>query len=310
MLKKEDVNLIRKCFYQGKVHTKSELREKTGISSGGVTNILQELLKSGEILYVSDAASTGGRRSKQYVLNPDHAHIGTVNCRCTPEGYACDVQSYDGEGKNITGQKEIYKDGTVAELNHEIECLMKADPLIRVLVISIPGFCENGTVKVCDFHQLEGKNLKHEIPAAMAKVIENDVNVACIGFFHERKHQNMALIYQPYAEYSGAGLIINGRLYNGSGHKAGELRYLQGAQPSQQLKEPAEQLWREISALQAVADPEVIGWYSDISEEKDLMRHAGELQKKLIHIKDLDRLIEKGLFAIGKDMLLHKGENV
>ena len=311
-LKQDDIRQIRKCFYQGKVMTKKDVRETTGISYGGITNILQELLVEKEILYVSDADSTGGRRSKQYVLNPDYAHIGTVNCHRHDNLYFFDTCGYAVNGEKCYSHCSVLKDGTFAQLKRETGRLMRADSLISVLVINIPGFCEEGVVRLCDFHNFEGIHIQEELGLNIPVVIENDVNTACIGLYHEEKHENMALIYQPSAEYSGAGLILHGRLYNGSNHRAGEMRYLYGEEPAGNLNKPVEQLRKEISAIQAVLDPEVIGWHSDLVEEKELLKYMEGSEAHLKQISDLNALIETGMYAIGKDDLMNhgKGENI
>ena len=67
--------------------------------------------------------------------------------------------------------------------------------------------------------------LKKEIKQKI--IIENDVNCASIGFYHQYSHyQNSALIYQTAVDYVGCGMIIQGKLYNGFSHFAGELRCL------------------------------------------------------------------------------------
>lgn len=309
-LRQEDVSLVRRCFYQEKIVTRQNLCRKTGLSSGSAAGILQELLDTGEILYVSDAASTGGRRSKQYALNPDYAHIGMISCRHQKGRYYLDGHVIACDGKNLDTKITESDKGTAEDLKNCARSLVRKDSRIRVLVIAIPGYCQDGVVQVCDFHHLEGENLKDLISLKIPVVIENDVNVACIGFQSERKCQNMALIYQPDMEYSGAGIIIDGRLYNGAGHKAGEMRYLYGDEPVEKLSDPAEQLWKEITAIQAVVDPEVTGWYSDVVNRKDLKKYTPDSQMNLIHIGNLDELIEKGLAAIGRDCLMNenKGE--
>ena len=70
-----NIQKIRRCFYQGKVWTKTELASVTQLSLASITNILQELLKSQEILFIGENDSTGGRKSKQYVLNKDYCHL-------------------------------------------------------------------------------------------------------------------------------------------------------------------------------------------------------------------------------------------
>lgn len=306
-LKKDDVNRIRSCFYQTDVLTKQDLRKKTGISSGGITNILQELLEAGEIRRMPDAASTGGRRPKRFQLNPDYAHIGTINCHRNQNRYYFETDIYACNGIHLSGNCAFYEEGSAEHLKEAGKSLLVSDPRIRILAISIPGFSQHGIVGLCDFHDLEGKDLKSLMGGELPVIIENDVNVACIGFYQERKSQNMALIYQPDAEYSGTGLILNGRLYNGSGHKAGEMRFLYQSRPAAELADPAEELWREICAVQAVVDPEVIGWSSDITTENELRKYRNGNPLPLVHIENMKEVIQRGLAAIGRDVLLKQG---
>lgn len=59
-----NIQKIRKCFYQKKIWTKAELASVTQLSLASITNILQELLKSQEILFIGENDSTGGRKIK------------------------------------------------------------------------------------------------------------------------------------------------------------------------------------------------------------------------------------------------------
>lgn len=54
---------------------KNDLAYKTSLSLATTTNILQEMLKSREIEYVSDSMSTGDRKSKEYQLYKDYKHL-------------------------------------------------------------------------------------------------------------------------------------------------------------------------------------------------------------------------------------------
>ena len=77
-LKTENIRDIRSCFYRGGIWTKNELSDETGLSLAGTTNVLKFLQERREILLVGKADSTVGRKSKQYTLNKDYAHIGTL----------------------------------------------------------------------------------------------------------------------------------------------------------------------------------------------------------------------------------------
>ena len=54
-LKQENKIKIRECLYDGQIWTKNDLAYKTNLSLATTTNILQEMLKSHEIEYVSDS---------------------------------------------------------------------------------------------------------------------------------------------------------------------------------------------------------------------------------------------------------------
>ena len=77
-LKMENIRDVRACFYTGGTWTKNQLSRKTGLSLAGTTNVLKYLLEKKEILQSGKAASKAGRKSKQYILNPDSCHIGIV----------------------------------------------------------------------------------------------------------------------------------------------------------------------------------------------------------------------------------------
>lgn len=107
--------------------------------------------------------------------------------------------------------------------------VLKKDQEIAVICLSLPGVCDQGMIDLCDFEDFQNKNileiLKKEIKQKI--IIENDVNCARIGFYHQYPHyQNSALIYQPAIDYVDCGMIVQGKLYNGFSHFAGELRCL------------------------------------------------------------------------------------
>lgn len=107
--------------------------------------------------------------------------------------------------------------------------VLKKGQEIAVICLSLPGVCDQGMIDLCDFEDFQNKNileiLKKEIKQKI--IIENDVNCASIGFYHQYSHyQNSALIYQTAVDYVGCGMIIQGKLYNGFSHFAGELRCL------------------------------------------------------------------------------------
>lgn len=115
------------------------------------------------------------------------------------------------------------------------------------------------------------------------------------------------LIYQPAVDYVGCGMIIQGKLYNGFSHFAGELRCLPFYDHLQQerlLKDaPQELLEKQIVTLCCVLNPEAIGICSDVLKDIQISLPTIPLkhQPQIIKINQLYKLIKEGLFSNRKE---------
>ena len=198
-----------------------------------------------------------------------------------------------------------------------ISTLVDEDSLISLMIISLPGICQNGIISICDYEDLCHMNLIEAFQHLDIDIsIENDVNVSAIGFSHEHKeYQNVALLYQPSKEYSGCGLIINHKLYNGFSHFAGEVRYSPMYSHEEQdelLKtNPFQLLKDQIQMLICILNPEIIGVCSDVIDDITTLEFQ-DLPSihlpKIIEIDDLNHFIELGLYRIALNILKNKGE--
>lgn len=307
-LKYMNIQKIRKCFYQGKVWTKNELAKATHLSLASTTNILQELLKNEEIFFIGENDSTGGRKSKQYVLNKDYHHILKVILKRQEDCYEFICQDVNLLNQIIMTQSLSSLQGTKEELMILLKDILNKDKRIKMMSLSIPGVCYQGKIGVCDFEQFENFDFKKSIQTFYQHqmILENDVNIASIGFScHYPKCSHMILVYQPLVEYIGCGIIINGKLYNGFTHFAGELRFLPFYTPQMQdemlKKNPAELLEKQLSTLCCVLNPEMIGVCSDAIDDVKKI-HLSTIptmhQPRMIHVKDLYPLIEDGLYQM------------
>lgn len=307
-LKKKNTDKIKKCFFNGEIWTKNELSDATGISKAGITNILKELLESKEIVFIGEANSTGGRKSKQYQIGKDYFHIGKVILLRKGQEYYFISQSVDLLNQLVIEEKSIFDEGTIDKLIEIIISLLNKDDKITVLCLSVPGICEDGYLSVCDFHDLQGLDLKERLKSFtdIDVIIENDVNVAAIGLSHRLNDSHLALLYQPEVEYVGCGIIINGQLYNGFSHFAGELRYLPFYNhqiQDQMLKENPQELLRlQIETICCVINPKTVCLCSDVICFEDLKTIDFSLPKQhlpRIHIvNDLNEYLYDGLYHI------------
>lgn len=316
-LKKSNIQKIRECFYNCEIWTKNELSKKTGLSLAGTTNVLMELLENNEIEFIGEANSTGGRKSKQYILNKDYYHIGIIILRRENKNYRIIIKSLDLLS-NIVYEKELISSrGTIQELDLTIKQLLENDNNVSILSISIPGVCQDGHVDICDYEEFEDFALGKYIYSKfhLEVIIENDVNVACIGFsdsYPEVSH--LSFIYQPAVKYVGIGMMIDRKLYNGFSHFAGELRYLPfytHQQQDEMLKySPKELLLKQIVTLICVMNPEVIGYHSDVFDTEMTLEDYSIFKKHypvLVRVPDFNNVILKGLYSIGLKNLMKRG---
>lgn len=312
-LKQENEIKIRECLYDGQIWTKNDLAYKTSLSLATTTNILQEMLKSREIEYVSDSKSTGGRKSKEYQLYKDYKHLLKIVLKKNKKSYEFIFEIIDLYDQIVYQKNYSSLKGTVEEFLKMLKEVLKKDQEIVVICLSLPGVCNQGMIDLCDFEDFQNKNileiLKKEIKQKI--IIENDVNCASIGFYHQYSHyQNSALIYQPAVDYVGCGMIIQGKLYNGFSHFAGELRCLPFYDHLQQerlLKDaPQELLEKQIVTLCCVLNPEAIGICSDVLKDIQISLPTIPLkhQPQIIKINQLYKLIKEGLFQIGKNQMI------
>lgn len=313
-LKVDNIHNIRICFYTGGIWTKNELAKQTGLSLAAATNIIQYLVKEQEIKFIGEAKSTGGRKSKQYILNRDYYHIATLILKRDELNYYFIIKSCDLLGTVIDSRTVKNKTGMIKDLIGILKDFLDNDDKITVLTISIPGVCKDGKIDICDFDEFNDINLKDIIKEKfnLEIVIENDVNIASIGFsYYYPNVQNLVLMYQPKVKYIGCGIIIDHKLCRGYTNFAGELSYLPYMTHFQQDRmlqnEPNDLLLKQLVTICCVINPELIGVCSDVFDSFD----KSELNKylprehcpKIVDIKSLDYYICKGLFSLGINKL-------
>lgn len=304
-LKKKNSSKIRNCFYNGEIWTKNEIALETGISKAAITNILKELLEEKYIIYLGEAGSTGGRKSKQYQINKDYFHIGKIMLIRRKDHYQIISISCDLLNQTLYEGKVISHQGSLAELQTVVKKMCEKDPLLTILCLSIPGICDEGYISVCDFKELEGVQLKTQllVNEKLNVIIENDVNVASIALSHALHYRNLAFLYQPAAEYVGCGIIIDGQLYNGFSHFAGELRYLpfydHAFQDQMLKKDPIELLRLQTETVCCVMNPEMVCLCSDVTALDTLKLHLPAAhQPQLFIVDEMYPYLCDGLYQI------------
>ena len=317
-LKRRNIRCVLGCLGDGQTWNKAGLSEATGLSAGALTQILQELQGTGEVLFSGTAPSTGGRRPKEFTLNPHFCHVAQLTVTVLPEGYRLCSKTCDLNGVVLDARTVDSPTCSEQDLAGMARDACAEDPSIGIACVANPGVAIGGRVVTSDAEGLVGSNLAGAIASAcgITAVVENDVNAAAIGLWEECRAGSLALVYQPARYYVGVGMVIGGRLYNGASHAAGELRYLpfytEEEQDEALAQDPVDLLAKQVATLSCVMDPEVVGVCSELGQPADPEAYLHYVPRKfrprVVAVDDFGMLVERGLAAIARDVLLSERE--
>lgn len=308
-LKSENIQRVRKCFYSAGSLSVSQAEKMSGLSHGSVINVFRTLEESGEILLSEKTGTSVGRKTHHYILNPEFRHFLAIDIKRTSGGFESRSWRMNLRGEETDVRTHAFPAMDDSYLHMEIESMMKDYSDTDMILISTPGVCAAGVITNGEIFSMDiGSWIteKYLVPY----VVENDVNVAAIGFSGGHpESENIAVIYQAEQGMFGCGILIGGRLYNGFSHAAGELRYLPYME--ERKKEPPEILLKEmILSVAAVLNPNIIGYASDpVKESPDFENEIpSRHMPSIIHIDDLDAYRRKGLYSIGMYNMTEKNK--
>lgn len=312
-LRNENRKAVRKCFYRKGSWSLREVIDRTGLSHGSVISVFKEMEENREIILYEKSGSSVGRKTYRYILNPEYRHFLCLSVRRTGERFSLllDRVNLDGEVQDSM-QMEDCEQFTEEDLRTMLGRFLEKYPDTDMILLSAPGICENGVVTNGTRPRVDAGKIIREF-TGVPSVVENDVNVACIGFHQDRrKKKTIALVYQAANTVFGCGILINKRLYNGFSHAAGELRYFPFMDHAE-TKDPGDLLKEQILSVAAVLNPEVIGYCSDVVRH-ELDFHGSRLPQEhmpeMIYLDDLESYVIRGLYSMGIDHLVRQSGGI
>lgn len=233
-LRKINKEKVIKALYENGECNKNQLAQYTTLSVATCYNVLQELLKTNEVIMGNGFASTGGRKAKSYKLNENYSQKIMISFHREHQEvyYILRVYNYvDQVIYEMTSQKSIVD---FEELCLSIQVVDNQFENIESLSISLPGvISKEGAIEdislINGLEKLSHIQIKKELESRFHKkvIIENDVNVAVIGYYaHHQNMSQVALIYQPKEDLAGLSFIVNGQLMKGTHGLVGEIPFL------------------------------------------------------------------------------------
>lgn len=227
LMKRLNRRLIRSVMQSCKEATKPEVAGRTGLSVVTVNSLLAEFLESGEVVEAGLAPSGGGRPGKYYRYQNDYRCAVLLYGHQQNDRNLIHARVIDLAGTCLWKKDEYYDEITPDCFDAILDEAVGRFGQTGLIGFGLPGEEVSGTITICDYRKLLGTEFmrrsreRYQIPV----FFENDINAMTYGACAERKleKQSVAGIYFPRIYPPGSGLVLNGRIYYGAGHFAGEL---------------------------------------------------------------------------------------
>jgi predicted NBD/HSP70 family sugar kinase len=226
---------IFQILRDGQPRTRSELAALTGLARSTVAARVDALLRAKLISPIADAASTGGRPSRQFtfdgtrhsVLGVDigatHVHIALTDLHGT---MLADVQESipvaDGPERVL---------GWVIDEARRLLTEHSTGLALRAIGVGLPGPVEHSTGRPVDPPIMPGWD-RFDVPGMLsqalgvATLVDNDVNVMALGEHHDFWPDVEDLLFLKVATGIGAGVITGGRVHRGAQGIAGDIGHV------------------------------------------------------------------------------------
>lgn len=219
----------------GQPRTRSELATLTGLARSTVAARVDALLRAKLIAPVADAASTGGRPSRQFafdgtrhcVLGVDigatHAHVALTDLHGT---MLVDTQV---ELSVAEGPEKVL--GWVIDEGSRLLAEYAARVSLRAVGVGLPGPVEHATGRPVDPPIMPGWD-RFDVPGMLSDalgvpaLVDNDVNVMAVGEHHDYWPEVEDLLLLKVATGIGAGVIVGGRVHRGAQGIAGDIGHV------------------------------------------------------------------------------------
>ncbi|PLV56917.1 ROK family transcriptional regulator [Thermotoga sp. SG1] len=317
---------ILKLLIENEKISMKEMSKELSVNLSTVSRNFRPLLESGFVLKKEEVPPgiQGGRKTTLYTVNPNKFFILGIGV----EQNRLIVTVLDAKG-NVVEEVEKHEafrgEEIVPVLIDCVRSLRRKFPNIVGVSVGMPGIIENNRVIFSSALDIEDFDLGGELSRNLnlEVLILNDANAAVVGYALQRRNVVYFLLSVPYylnlPVGVGAGLWLEGRLYQGSTGASGEFEM--NTLPSI-LKDSLtfdevnletmslESLSHLIFRLSEVAsfvvyliDPETVVFGGDVALFSEAFRE--ELKEKLLnrlkkrHVSDVEILFDsRGLWTI------------
>lgn len=325
LVKAMNKQLVRETLNRLRQATKQELAQQTGLSVVTVNALIKDMMKDGEVHKGDLIPSNGGRPSSLYHYNGDYKLAVILY------GYQKNNQNYIKLLVVNLFEERIYEEAVYMEQITEssfeplLDRIMAKYTAVAVLAFGLPGAAHEGRILVHDYPALVGDTfLAHYKERYSVPVIYvNDINAAVYGYYYRHldpmETGTVVGIYFPRMYGPGAGIMINGELYVGSHHYAGEVgHYPIGCDwlaldyaDSQAVTEVIGKLIAMISVVLAPAQIVLYGDFWQAESAEHISQYAEQMilhtfSPNIVLSSGFDEDFEQGMIQFSLKQLYHK----
>ncbi|AMB42113.1 MULTISPECIES: ROK family transcriptional regulator [Paenarthrobacter] len=220
----------------GRPRTRSELAAATGFARSTITARVEELLQTGFIAPVGDAASTGGRPPARVAFNPSArvvaaGDIGATHATVAVVDLAGTTLAKAREKIQIADGPESVLDWLTEAVSSLLSKLQRAPEDLIAVGIGLPGPVEHSTGKPSQPPIMPGWD-GFDVPGYVqgtfdvAVLVDNDVNIMALGERAACWPQTDNMLFLKVATGIGSGIISSGQLQRGEKGTAGDVGHI------------------------------------------------------------------------------------
>ncbi len=230
-LREINIELVRQVLRNKPTGTKNSLSKDTGLSVSSCRNILEEMLKTGEVIEKDLVSSNGGRPSRGFLYNKDFLYVGIIYFRLEGSKQTIYYGVLNSLGETVEENSSDFDQIIYDSVDEIISYLTNKYTRLNALSIGVPGVVVNGKIELCDVKKLSYFPIKEVIESKynLSVVVENDVNSCVLGYYHTNiigTTESSVYIYFPVFGSPGTGIVINGKVLRGDNNFAGEVGFL------------------------------------------------------------------------------------
>lgn len=215
--------------------TQAEIARSTGLSAATVSNIVRELNEIGAVAVTP--TSSGGRRARSVALARSagvavgidfgHSHLRVAVCDLAHKVLAERVIPMDVDASATHGlsQAQQLVDDLLVQARFERQAVVGVGLGLPGPIDAATGAVGSATILPGWVGVAPGRQMRERL--GLPVLVDNDANLGALGEFVWGEGKGLTdLAYIKVATGVGAGLIIDGHIYRGSGGTAGEIGHI------------------------------------------------------------------------------------